>query len=258
MSDQYEDITFKEIGRKKKVRKKKHYLLRLTIFVGIVAAVGLFLSSGLFDVKEINVEGNIYYSDDEVITLAGAKTGVNLFYGVGDSEIKDKLSKDPYFAEVHIKRKLPSAITIEVEERRQTAAIVYGDNYVIIDKVGTVLRKSDIDPKITLLTGLTISKMNVGDQVKIEEASTLNTTLQMIDSMEEGDFYFKKIDVSGIVIRAYIYDTLLVKGTAKQMMQAIETGNLQKVINNLLENETVRGTVSLGDHGYMSFSPDFA
>lgn len=258
MSRQYEEIPFKEIDRKKKVRKKKRYLLRFAIFVSVVAAIGLFLASGFFAVKEIKVEGNVYYSDDEVITLSGAKTGVNLFYGVGDGKIKDKLSKDPYFAEVHIKRKLPGTVTIQIKERRQTAAIVYGDHYVIIDKEGTVLRKSNIDPKITLLDGLTISKMNVGDRVEIEEVSTLESTLQMIDSMEDGDFYFKKIDVSGIVVRAYIYDTLRVKGTAKQLQEAIRTGNLQKVVNNLLENDTVRGTVSLGDHGYISFSPDFA
>ena len=29
--------------------------------------------------------------------------------------------KDPYFAEVKVRRKLPSGISIEVKERRQTA-----------------------------------------------------------------------------------------------------------------------------------------
>lgn len=258
MSSQFDEINFKEVERTKKVRKKKHYLLRFLIFVCVLTAAVIFLSSGFFDIKEIKVEGNAYYTDEEVINMAGAKTGGNLFWGTGSGKIKDNLQKDPYFAEVDIKRSLPSTLTISVTERRQTAAIVYGDSYVIIDRSATVLRKSSVDPKITLLTGLTISKMEVGEKVEVEEVATLDNTLKMIDSMTEGDFYFKKIDVSGVIIRAYIYDTLLVKGTPNQMQKVIDDGNLQKVINNLLSGKTTRGTVNLGDNGYMSFSPDFA
>ncbi len=65
-----------------------------------------------------------------------------------------------------------------------------GDKYVVIDKEGTVLRKSEVDPKVTLLTGLTISKLNVGETVGAEETSTLETTLKMLSSMKEGDIYF--------------------------------------------------------------------
>lgn len=257
MSEYYEETGFKEINRKKKVRKKKNYLLRFLVFVAIVAAAAAFLSSGFFDVKTIEVEGNHYYKDNEVINLAGAKTGVNLFWGIGAGDLKDNLSKDPYFAEVKVKRKLPSTLVINVVERQQIAAIEYADQYVVIDKEGIMLRKGSIDPKITLLTGLTISKLKKGEKVEAEESSTLATTLSMLDTMQDGDIFFKKIDVSGIVIKAYIYDTLVVKGTSKQMKKAIESGDLQKVVNNLLENDITRGTISLGDHNYMSVSPEF-
>ena len=257
MSEQYDGIEFKEIKRTKKIRKKKNYLLRFLIIAVILAGIGLFLSSVFFDIKTIEVEGNHYYTDDEVINLAGAKTGVNLFWGAGILEIDDHLLQDPYFAQVKVSRKLPSTLVIQVEERTQIAAVVYGDQYIVIDKDGTVLRKSDVDPKITLLTGLTVSKLNKGEPIEAEEASSLQTTLDMLDTMQDGDIYFKKIDVSKIVIRAYIYDTLVVKGTAKQMLSAIESGNLQKVVNNLFKNDTTRGTIHLGDHNYMPFSPEF-
>lgn len=257
MSEYYEDIEFKEIERSKKVRKKKNYLLRFFITVGIVAAVGLFLSSGFFDIKTIEVEGSSYYEADEVINLALARKNVNIFWGAGTDRIKKNLLKDPYFSEVKVKRKLPSTLVIKVKERAQAAAIVYGDQYVVIDKEGIVLRKSRVDPKITLLTGLTVSKLKIGEKVEAEEKTVLDTTLATLDSMRDGDIYFKKIDVSGIVLRAYIYDTLVVQGTAKQMKSAVDSGNLQKVVNNLLKNDTIRGTIHLGDHNYMPFSPEF-
>ena len=257
MSEYYDDIEFKEVNREKKVRKKKHYLRRFFIFLGILAAAGVFLSSGFFAIENIEVEGNVYYSDDEVINIAAAKTGGNLFWEAGTGEIKDRLKEDPYFAQVKVKRKLPDTLVIEVEERKQIAAIVYGDKYIVIDRKGTVLRKSDVDPKVTLLTGLTVSKMKRGEAVGAEESAVLSNTLNMLETMADGDIYFKKIDVSKTVIKAYIYDTLLVKGTPKQMAEAIEDGDLQKVVNNLFKNDTTRGTINLGNGSYMSFSPDF-
>ena len=255
--EQYEDIEFREIDRTKKVRKKKNYMARFLILAGAAAAIFLFLASGIFDVKNIEVTGNRYYSDKEVINLGLVKTGENIFWDTDIGKIEDNLMKDPYFAEVKVRRKLPSGISIEVKERRQTAAVVYGDSYIVIDKDGVVLRKSTVDPKVSLLTGLTVSRMNVGEKLEAEEKATLATTLNTLDAMTDGDIYFKKIDVSGIVLRAYIYDTLVVKGTAKQIQNAIESGNLQKVVNNLLKNDTTRGTIHLGDHNYMPFSPEF-
>ena len=72
MSENYDGIEFKEVDRKKKVRKKKNYLLRFLVFVGILAAVTLFLSSGFFVIEKIEVQGNVYYNDEEVINISGS------------------------------------------------------------------------------------------------------------------------------------------------------------------------------------------
>ena len=187
---EYKDIEFKEVERKKKVRKKKNYLLRFCVFIGIFAAAALFLSSSFFDVKTIEVDGNGYYDAEEVRNLAVATTGNNIFWGGDVSTIEDNLLKDPYFEEVSVRRKLPSTLIIEVKERTQIAAIVYGEQYVVIDKDGLVLRKSKVDPKITLLTGLTISKLSAGEKVEAEEAATLKTTLTMLHAMQNGSLMF--------------------------------------------------------------------
>lgn len=252
-----ESITYHENNRAKKLRKKKNYLMRLGIVIVAIGVIVAFTFSDVFLVKKIEADGNYYYSDEEIMNMAGAQLGVNLLWDVDLSELEEELTGNPYFAEISVKKKFPNTLHFDVKERKQVAAIVYGDKYIVIDINGTVLRKSNIDPKITLLTGLTISKLSVGEAVEAEEESTLETTLAMLDTMEDGDIFFKKIDVSRVIIKAYIYDTLIVKGTPKQMTKAIESGDLQKVVNNLLKNDTTRGTINLGNHNYMSFSPEF-
>jgi len=175
-SDQvYDDIVFRQIKRDRKVRKKKHYLRRFLIFLGLIAGIIIFLSSGFFTVKSIQVEGNHYYADDEVINMANARTGGNIFWQAGTSGIRDKLLDDPYFAGVEVRRKLPDTLIIQVDERMQIAAISYGDAYIVIDEEGTMLRKTTVDPKLTLLTGLTVSKLNIGELVEAEEAATIKS-----------------------------------------------------------------------------------
>ncbi len=257
MNDYYADIEFKEVDRKKKVRKKKHYLLRFLIFLVICMGVFLFLSSDFFQLKKISVEGQKFYSEEQVINLSEVKMKQNILWGKSIRGIPEKLMKDPYFEEVKVKRVFPSGIVIRVKERRQIAAAVYGEEYVVIDEEGTVLRKSSVDPKLTVLYGLTISKLEIGEKLEAEEKSTLNLTLKMLTAMRKGDIFFKKIDMSKVVIKAYIYDYFLVKGTPKQIIASLEKGELQKVVNNLLRQDTTRGTINMGDHNYMSFSPNF-
>lgn len=257
----YEDYdpeqVYQKMDRPKKKRKKKNYLLRFLIAVLVIGGAFAFTFSNFFLIENVTAEGNHYYKDEEIMHMAGADKGINLIWDVDKSEYMDALLESPYFADVKVKRKLPKTLHFEITERQQIAAVVYGEEYIVIDKEGTILRKSDLDPKVTLLTGLTVSKLSAGSRIEAEEDVILETTLNMLDTMENGDIFFKKIDVSRVIIKAYIYDTLIVKGTPKQMTKAIESGDLQKVVNNLLKNDTTRGTISLGNQNYMSFSPEF-
>ena len=247
---------FKQLSRQKKRKKRKRIMIAIFVILGLLAGLFLFLKSSYFDIKEIKVEGMNYYSDSEIISMSGAETGRNILFDSEKVEIIEALEGNPYFKEVKVKRKLPSTLLIQVDERPQTAAIIFGGSFVVIDDEGVVLRKTDVDPKLTLLNGLTISKMTVGETVEAEEKEILSMTLRMLKTMTDGDMYFKRIDVSKLVIRAYVYDNLIVKGTPGEITDAIENGQLQKVVTNLFEQDISRGTIVMGGSSYMSFSPE--
>lgn len=262
-SDEYEDEEV--VGRRKRAekkgtkksgkRKKSHFWRNILLLLIIAAGVFLFLRSDYFAIKNYEVDGNNYYTSGEIITLAKARTGNNIFFHAEKAVIKENLEKNPFFKNIEISRKLPSTLVIKVEERPQVAAVSFGDSFIVIDDEGVVLRRTDVDPKVTLLTGLTISKMNVGEKLEAEEKETLSMTLHMLYTMESGDIYFKKIDVSKVVIRAYIYDNLIVKGTPAAVSQSIESGNLQIMVSDLFKKNITRGTIKMGD-GTLTWTPD--
>lgn len=213
------------------------------------------MSLPVFDIAKYQVEGNSYYSDDEILVMGNCKKGGNIFWEANLSDIKKRLSQDAYMQEVNVKRSLPDTITIEIVERKQTAAIIYGEKYVVIDGNGTVLRKTSVEPKIPVLKGLTISKLTVGEAVEVEEKVLLRQTLEMLASVEKGDMFFKKIEISKVQVRAYVYDSLICQGTPESLTKAIETGRLQLVIQELYDREIERGTIKVTSDDDISFTP---
>lgn len=238
--------------KKKKKRKKKRYLLKFTVF--IAAAVGLYflLSSSIFDTNVIIVENNQYYTTEQVIGLADAKTGENIF-DASLGKMKQSLLEDPYIKNAKLHRKLPDKIVISVEERQESAAVLVGEQYILIDNEGMVLRKSETEPALTLLLGLTVKKIDPGAPLEVEENASLADTLRLLAAVETHEVYFKKIDISKVIVKAYIYDTLVCEGTPENLMNNLDY--LQEVLYDLHTKGVERGVIKMGSGRNYSFGP---
>jgi len=246
--------------REKKDRKKRKskvsLLAKLLITIAVLTGLYFFASSSFFNVTSFEVTGNSYYDDDEILTMGNCKTGGNIFWGTGCGDIKARLEKDAYMQKVKVKRILPDKIRIELTERKQTAAVIYDDNYAIIDGNSVVLRKSSVEPQIPVIHGLTISKLEIGQTIEVEEKVRFRQVMDIIKVMEEYDMYFKKIAISESDVKAYVFDNLVCQGSPGDIIEAMEEENLQKVIRSLLDDEIERGTIKVSGDEYISFSPE--
>lgn len=244
----------KDKPRKKKKRKKKNYLLRLLIIIAVGVGLYFLLSSELFDVDSVKIEHNKYYTVEQVKDKAGVKVGENIF-AIKSGKIKDNLLKDPYFENVKIHRKLPSTVVIDVTERKEAAAVAFNQQYIIIDSNGLVLRKSSEIPKLTIIEGLTVKKAVEGKALQVEGNSILAHTLEMLQSIKGTELYFKKIDISSVIIKAYIYDQLICEGTPANLMENIKNGNLEATLYDMVNKGIERGVLKVGSDNYCSFDP---
>lgn len=238
-------------------RRKKHMnpFLKLGIGIAILAAVFLFLNSPLFTVEQFTVDGNSYYLEEEILTMGNCKTGGNIFWGTDCADIKARLEKDAYMSDVKVRRVLPHTVAIELVERKQIGAIVYGERYVVIDSAGTVLRKTEVDPKVTVMSGLTISKLEVGKIVEVEEKVRFRQAMELLQAAERGNMYFKKLSISKSGIDAYVLDNLVCAGTPEHITQAVKDGKLQIVVEELFDRKIERGTIKISGDNNVSFTP---
>ena len=243
-----------EVQEKKKRRKKKHYLLRFILILLVGIGGYFFMTSHIFDIAKVEVLGQNHYSAEEVILIANIEGSTNLF----QLDKKDRIAlmkQDPYIKEVTLRRKLPETLLVEIIERTEDAGIAYGDSYVLIHRDGMVLGRVDQQPEIPILMGMTIINMQTGENLEVEEGTVLENTLLLLDTMEARNLFFKKIDISNVVIKAYIYDKLICQGRPEDIMEAMENGNLEAVLLDLLGEGIQHGTIHLGGGGYCSFSP---
>jgi len=237
---------------KKRKRKKKHPFLVFLCLVAIGFGLYEFAMSDFFTVRNIEVEGNHYYTVSQVVDMAGIPTGYNLFK-TDVSSAKDALLQDPYIILVSIKKEPFDTIKVVIEEREEYAAVPYGEEYILIDKTGMVLRITDNEPAYPLLVGMTIIEMTPGKPLSVEQSYLLTNTLELLGVMKENDLYFKRVNFSTVVVKAYIYDDLYCEGTPGNITGSMSA--VRQLVSQLYNEGTTRGVIKVGKDNYLSFDP---
>lgn len=243
----------KQPKKKKRKRRKKHYLLKLLLLIAFCVALYFFLRSSVFDIKSIKVSESSHFTAEQVEEMAGIKAGMNLFEFRGGG-CEDKLEENPFIKEAKIKRSLPGTVTIKLTERQEMAILEKDKQYVVIDGEGIVLQVVDQAPQLTLFSGVTVKDVKENEPLTVNEENAYNKAMKILQAMEKGDLFFKRIDVSQVVVSAYVTDTLLCRGKANNLIKSIEAGNLQAVLYDLVKKNVKKGVVNVGDDQYFSFS----
>ena len=250
-----DDIDKRRMKRKRKL-KMPGFFTRIFIILGVIIAATAFSLSSFFTVDTIDVQGNKYFTDEEISNMAHASTGQNIIYKLNKGNMLNYLEKNPYIEEARVYRKLPSTIVINVKERIQVAAMTYGDQFLIIDNNGTLLRITKTKPKLTIVTGFKVKKVKLGEPVEVNSPDLFKELLSLLKSMEAGDVYFTKINITELFITANVYDSLVVKSKYKDLKDNIDKGRLHKVLDELFKRNIKRGTITISSDGYASFTPE--
>lgn len=238
----------------KKARARKKRLIVLGVVVLVVGAF-LFSISPFFTTDSIEVRGNEYFAAEEIINMAHAAPGKNLIYHPNKSSIVKYLKANPYIEKASVTRKLPSTLVITVSERSQIGALIFDEEYLIIDNNGCLLRKTKTKPELTEVRGIVVKKIKLGEKIEVEDPELLDQTLDILNAMNRKDVYFVSLDMRGMYIKAYIYDSFICKGTYSELLQGIEKDRLHRVLDHLMAEGIRRGTITFGEDGYASFVP---
>jgi cell division protein FtsQ len=144
-------------------------------------------------------------------------------------------------------------LDVVIDERLESVLIAYAEGYAVVDYDGVILRLTEEALAIPVIAGLTPVEPKPGVALKAEEAGQLKPGLDFIKYVGEHDFYIKKLDLGGVIPRAYVFDLLVIEGELKNMEKSIE--EIKRVIAYQDAQGVKRGTISVGSSS-CTFSPE--
>lgn len=128
------------IPKLKQARKKKanrRLIFYLSIFFLLISII-VYLQSSLSHIRYIEVEGNTFLSDKEVISISNLAEDMNIWTIDKSASVK-AVENNPIISSASVDRKLPWTITIQVEEYERVGYVQKETKYYPILGNGTVL-----------------------------------------------------------------------------------------------------------------------
>lgn len=215
--------------KKQKYRKSRGRLGKIIQFLCIVAVIAALTvgATVFFQVEQIEVSGNHRYTQEEIVAATGIVAGDNLFR-MNKFAIQDRVKEEmPYIEDILIRRKLPSTITVVVEEWDAVAQVLPNPGWVapepeeteegeevilpvatqntwLVSVGGKVLEQAgaeDTRMKISGLTGLD-TRAGVALSVPEEEQTRLEAVIALLGELENREMLddVSKMNVSGTMI----------------------------------------------------------
>ena len=217
------------VERQKK-KKRRRMISRIGIAVLVLLAI-VFAPTIFFQVSKINVTGDTRYTSEQLIKSTGVKQGDNMFFLDTKQIAADLKDEYPYLDTVKLRRKLPSTLQIEVNDRTAVLSIEQNGKYLILDMSGKVLEKTKSAAKGTAkVTGVPMKGLHVGDTVDEDKYGKAASVMKLLELTDQYGMkkHIKTIDVEKAYDVRVTYDkryTIL--------LGALEESNLEHKIQFL-------------------------
>lgn len=182
--------------KKGKIRKQAKIVFGVMLFVIVFI---LLLCSPIFDIRSIEVSGNLKNSKEKIISFSGLELHTNIFK-FNKGLVKEKIKENAYIENVEVTRKLPSTVQIEIEEREARYMLQFADSYVYINNQGYMLEISNEKLDIPILIGFTtdLSNIKAGNRINVADLNKMNMVIKIYETAKSnglGDL-ITKIDIS--------------------------------------------------------------
>lgn len=194
-------------AKKGKVRKQAKILFGIIVFLILLV---LLLCSPIFDIKNIDVEGNSELSKEKLISISSLQLHTNIFK-FNKGLVKEKIRENAYIENVEVTRKLPSTVQIVVTERTPKYMLQFADSYVYINNQGYMLEISNEALELPILIGFTtdLSNIKAGNRINVTDLKKMDMVIKIYEAAKSNGLgeLITKIDISNDKNYAIILET---------------------------------------------------
>jgi len=189
--DSFEKLRSK--NRRREIGRRVFYFFIALLLIASVAAVCIALFFGL---KQTEVQGNLRYSEEEILSVCGFTADTNLFAIDFEKTERALLEAFPYLRDVSFRRVLPSTLVIRVtEDAPRYCAEIHGDWFLLAHDL-RVISRHDLYEEIEVLSlpliYLYLPEVDyavAGEHVRFSQASSYKYMTSFLDELTAHDFF---------------------------------------------------------------------
>ncbi len=175
-----------------KNRKFLNFILLILLFLIIIILIAL---SPIFNIKKINIRGNIHYKEKDIISMTDIRINNNWFNSLrgnilldiftfrSNAAEKSILNDKSYIKNVQVRYYLNGTVLINILEREPKFYIPYLGTNLIIDKEDYILDSiSDIKTlNLPIVKGLELDEYELGKVIRIKDEKHLASLNKIVD-----------------------------------------------------------------------------
>ena len=167
-------------------KRKRRDILFYAIFTAVLVIVfGVLSFTVLFNISQIEVEGEGYYTEQRIIDATGIALQDNMFR-TNMSRIEQRMVRElPRVKSVNIRRILMDKIVIEIEEAVPVGVVPVGGDYAVLDTDSKVLEVTPVQPlDLILISGCPVAKYEPGLTAEFESEEAANLIAQVMEALD--------------------------------------------------------------------------
>lgn len=177
---------------KKPLTQKQIRLRRAAIYSAIFAVVliiGAVLSlTVLFKTEKIEVEGDKYYYDDQIIAFSGVEYQQNIFLEAMSADAENISKNLPYVEKAEVTFSIPDTVIIKITNALPSYVIENGNEYLIISSTGRILDSvANNADNLPLLKCEELDSVKPGDYVSFSDDNIPEILETVTESLKAND-----------------------------------------------------------------------
>lgn len=241
-------------------RSRKRRGIKILAVLVIVSGIlgGIYYVLGTYTVKNVYVEGNVHYTEEEIKAIVmDGPFGNNSLYLSMKYENKG-VENIPFVDVMDVSILSPDTVKITVYEKALAGYVKYLDTYMYFDKDGCVVESSSVKTVgVPQITGLTFDHIVLGKPLPVENTGVFNTILNLTKLLNKYELTADKIYFhSSDEITIYFGDVKVALGREDISME----DKIMLLPNFLTELAGKSGTLQMEKYeegnGRFTFKPD--
>lgn len=203
---------------------------------------------GFLKITDVQITGNMVYSNEEVLSASGLRLGTPLLLTRRGAVKRTVESELPAVEKADVRIRLPGTVVIRIREGTAVASLQMGDGRILLlSAKGKVVGETDDPSAYIRLVGMNPLAGDVGRLLELEkvDAAKLECLTELLTLLEEHGRIddVRELDVSNLTsIRMNYADRFQVRlGGADRLAEKLDF--LEQILEKLTYGET--GTIDL-------------